>query len=311
MLQTVESRPIAPPSPVRAPQNGPRISVNIATRGRPKVLGETIAHLAHQTSPAASMAIACTSTDDVGDLGSEADVRVIVAEPGLARQRNALLREVPCDTEIVVFFDDDFVPRNDWLAAVGRAFAARPDVVCVTGHVIADGILGPGLSFDEARRAIDADEDVGDIDWVVEGRTPYGCNMAFRADAIRHLRFDERLVLYGWLEDQDFGSALALAGGNLLKIGAARGVHMGVKTGRVAGDKLGYSQVMNPIYLNRKGTMSRIATAERVFRNVAANVRHALTPEPFIDRRGRLRGNAKACLDLCRGRITPERAETL
>jgi hypothetical protein len=34
---------------------------------------------------------------------------------------------------------------------------------------------------------------------------------------------------------------------------------------------------------------------------------HSVRPEPFVDRRGRLRGNLLAVLDLVRGRTTPER----
>lgn len=298
------------PRAIRGGNRNPRIAINIASRGRSEVLEKVVGLLGRQTLPPSHIAIACTGPDDAGTLVGRNDVTVLIEKPGLARQRNALLRRLPSDTDIVVFFDDDFVPRSDWLEAVAEIFDARPEVGCVTGHVIADGILGAGLSFEEACQAVRSDGSEG-ADVVIEHRTPYGCNMAYRAQAIRDLRFDERLVLYGWLEDRDFGTALAQSGWTLLKVGTARGVHMGVKTGRVAGDKLGYSQVMNPVYLNRKGTMTASAMAERLFRNIAANIVHSFAPEPFIDRRGRLRGNAIAFLDLCRGRITPERAEQL
>ena len=45
-----------------------------------------------------------------------------------------------------------------------------------------------------------------------DDRFPYGCNMAFRAQSIEHLTFDERLVLYGWLEDRDFAFRAGAAG---------------------------------------------------------------------------------------------------
>jgi hypothetical protein len=42
-------------------------------------------------------------------------------------------------------------------------------------------------------------------------------------------------------------------------------------------------------------------------RNLGANLLHAPRPEPFIDRRGRLRGNLLALGDLLRGRCDPRR----
>ena len=115
---------------------------------------------------------------------------------------------------------------------------------------------------------------------MIEPFSPYGCNMAFRAAAIRGRRFDERLVLYGWLEDRDFGSALAKEGGRLVKLAAARGVHMGAKGGRVRGERLGYSQVVNPLYMNRKGTMTVPLVADQLTRNIGSNLIGSFRPEP-------------------------------
>ena len=86
---------------------------------------------------------------------------------------------------------------------------------------------------------------------------------------------------------------------------------MGVKSGRVAGDRLGYSQVINPIYMLRKGTMTVGQVAGQLFRNIASNVVGAVRPEPFIDRRGRLRGNLRGFADVLRGRLDPERAAAI
>jgi hypothetical protein len=86
---------------------------------------------------------------------------------------------------------------------------------------------------------------------------------------------------------------------------------MGVKSGRVAGDRLGYSQVVNPIYMLRKGTMTVGQVAGQLFRNIASNVAGAVRPEPFIDRTGRLRGNLRGLADVLRGRFEPERAATI
>ncbi len=41
---------------------------------------------------------------------------------------------------------------------------------------------------------------------------------------------------------------------------------MGVKGGRISGDRLGYSQIVNPLYMLRKGTM----TLSQVFARLPA-----------------------------------------
>ena len=132
--------------------------------------------------------------------------------------------------------------------------------------------------------------------------------MAFRLSTVRdhQLRFDERLPLYAWSEDIDFTHRIAKYG-TIAKLAGARGVHLGVKQGRASGRRLGYSQVANPLYLLRKGSYSAGRAARSVARNIAANCARALWPEPYIDRRGRLLGNALALLDMCRGRMRPER----
>ncbi|GJE28448.1 glycosyltransferase family 2 protein [Methylobacterium organophilum] len=288
----------------------PRVCVGIATRGRPEQLAAMIDNLRFQTLAPESIIVCCTGPQDVGAATARPGVRVIYEQPGLARQRNGVLRALPEGTDFLVFFDDDFYPHPRWIETVVDAFQKDPVLACVTGHVVADGILGPGLTREEALAAIAA-HDPAASDWVVEGYSPYGCNMAFRCATIAGLTFDERLVLYGWLEDRDFGAAVAQRGGRLIKLGTAVGVHLGVKGGRVSGRKLGYSQVMNPVYMHRKSTMTTAQVLRQIARNIAANLTKSIRPEPYVDRRGRLLGNLIAALDLLRLRLTPERAASL
>ena len=88
---------------------------------------------------------------------------------------------------------------------------------------------------------------------------------------------------------------------------AARGVHLGVKLGRTSGTRLGYSQVANPIYLARKGVYPWVRVVRDLGRHLLVNCVKSIRPEPYIDRRGRLRGNARGFADLLRGRLRPER----
>lgn len=302
-----------PASVARAPVSAPvpRVAVVLATLGRPEVVTSTLSYLLErQTLNPATVIVSCAGREDAGAAADLPGVMVVTGPRGLAAQRNTALAALPADIDVVVFFDDDFVADANWLAAAAEAFRSEPQVVGFTGDVVADGIKGPGLSFDDAVRVLEAS--TAARDWSrIESFSPYGCNMAFRFSAIGDLKFDERLVLYGWLEDRDFGAALAMRGGRLVKCASARGVHMGVKSGRVAGDRLGYSQIVNPIYMMRKGTMTATQVAGQIFRNVASNVAGAFAPEPFIDRRGRLRGNIRGFSHVICGRVEPERAAAI
>ena len=281
-----------------------------ATLGRAEVLTRTFEAVGRQTLPPTSVIVSSPSVADAGALAEAPGVSLLVGPAGSARQRNRALRALPPGTEIVVFFDDDFVPHARWIEEVVEVFRRRPDVGAVTGNLLADGIKGPGIGVDDALAMAAAPAPAG-IDWLDEHYSPYGCNMAFRVDMVRDMAFDERLVLYGWLEDRDFGAALARRGAKLVKAGRALGVHMGVKRGRVSGVKLGYSQVVNPVYLNRKGTMRVHQVVDHIVRNMGSNLAKSASPEPYIDRIGRLHGNVVGMFDVLRGRLTPEKAAQL
>ena len=79
-----------------------------------------------------------------------------------------------------------------------------------------------------------------------------------------------------------------------------------MKSGRVSGVRFGYSQIVNPTYLIRKGSIPRAFGVNLMLRNVAANILRSPWPESFVDRRGRLKGNLIGALHLIQGRIEPE-----
>lgn len=285
-------------------------AVVIATRGRADLVEATVRHLLDtQTHPPRTVIVSCVDKSDAGGLALDPRVKVVTGKPGLASQRNRGLDSLPSGTEVVVFFDDDFVPHRNWLRAAAEAFIDEVRLVGFTGHVFADGIKGPGIRFDEAVSLAEGAPTTASR-WIAP-YSPYGCNMAFRVSAIGEARFDERLVLYGWLEDRDFAAELAKGGGLFVKSAEAVGVHMGTKIGRVSGERLGYSQIVNPLYMLRKGTMTLRQVTGQICRNTASNVGRLFWPEPFIDRRGRLRGNLVGIADVARGRLEPERAALL
>ena len=131
--------------------------------------------------------------------------------------------------------------------------------------------------------------------------------MLFRSPVRAHgIRVDERLPLYAWYEDIDVTRRLG-AYGKILRLAGARGVHLGSKSGRVPGLRLGYSQVVNPIYLALKGSFPWSHAIPSAARHCLKNLLLAAFPEPWADRWGRFRGNMIGLWDVLRGRITPER----
>lgn len=86
-----------------------------------------------------------------------------------------------------------------------------------------------------------------------------------------------------------------------------RGVHLGVKKGRVSGLRFGYSQIANPVYLARKRTMARKRACAFVTRHLLSNLYHSVHGDPVFDYRGRLRGNFLAFADIMKGVSHPAR----
>jgi hypothetical protein len=139
-----------------------------------------------------------------------------------------------------------------------------------------------------------------------DNETPYGCNMAIRAGVIDHLSFDERLVQYGWLEDRDLGIRVA-ALGRTIWTDAVWGVHLGVKHGRESGLKFGYSQMVNPWYLMKKGVLTPSQAGLNIVRGFLGNAVCSMLPNQRVDRWGRLKGNIIGIKDIVCGRGAPER----
>lgn len=284
------------------------IGIAIATAGRAQILRETVGLLKRQSRPADRILVCSPRPEDVEGLAETApDAFHILGPQGLPHQRNCLL-DAAGDLDLIVFLDDDFVMAPDYLGRTEAVFSARPEVVMSTGLVVADGVRSAGLSITDAERHLDDAPCAGTAD-VSEVYNGYGCNMAIRMAPVKEnaLRFDEDLPLYAWLEDIDFSRRLAPFG-SIVLISAARGVHLGAKSGRQPGLRLGYSQIANPCYLIAKGTCSWRKGVFLMSRNVAANMLGTLRGERAVDRRGRLFGNLRAMLDLLTQRLAPSRA---
>ena len=192
-----------------------------------------------------------------------------------------------------------------------RVFATQPDVVVTTGKVMADGANSAGYTMSQAHAVLRrylVQESTASIMRTEPVFNGYGCNMAFRLAPMRAngVRFDEALPLYAWYEDIDASRAMAKHG-RIIKLNGARGVHLGVKLGRIPGLRLGYSQVANSVYLARKGTYPWTHALPSILRHTLKNLAMSPMPEPWVDRWGRFKGNMLAYGDWIRGRLHPQR----
>lgn len=295
------------------------VAVGIATAGRREQLALTLKQIAESNALPSTVLICPASNEDFdGNVPARLTGRVqIVSTPkkGLCRQRNAIVRA--CEgADILTFFDDDYYPDRDYIGRVQQVFARHGDVVVLTGRPILDGATGPGLSHDEALNALNGGRPTRSLPKSTDPETRltptyggYGCNMSFRIGLIREygLSFDENLPLYGWLEDIDFSRQMSRFGRVVIDE-ELRGVHLGTKRGRSPGRQLGYSQIANPVYMIKKGTMDYGFALKFVLRNLTKNAVRSLAPEPWVDRRGRFVGNAIALAEVCLGKAHPERA---
>ncbi|WP_395665764.1 glycosyltransferase family 2 protein [Methylocella sp.] len=291
-----------------------KIAVGIATVGRPDILAETLWRLGGQIRrPDAVFVCPASPADFYAEKtqGVPYELRQVAGRRGLCAQRNAIL-EAARGFDVIAFFDDDFFASRDFLKELERLFAEEPDVVAASGRVLADGVLGPGLAVGAAQAILVDHETRARVRDRVDQYAAYGCNMSFRLKPIheRGLRFDEDLPLYGWLEDIDFCRRVAQCG-RIVKNHAMTGVHLGHKGGRSKGVPLGYSQIANPIYMCRKGTYRVDHALRMMSKNFAANCGKLFWPEPWVDRKGRLKGNLLALADLLRGRLDPRKVVQL
>ncbi len=118
------------------------LAVVVCSRDRPHRLRDCLAAVAEQPADEILVVDSASTTPATATVAAEFGLRTIrVGQPGLARARNAAIRETTAP--IVAFTDDDCVPRPDWAQAVRarftRSHAAGERIGFVAGRVVADG----------------------------------------------------------------------------------------------------------------------------------------------------------------------------
>jgi glycosyltransferase involved in cell wall biosynthesis len=292
----------------------PKMSVIICSVGRPEVLHETVQSILRQTFAVDEILIGTPSPQNVIQSTLQLPkVRLLLTSPGLTVQRNGCLSQVLPSSDLIAFLDDDMEFSSTYMSAMVALFAECHDLIASSGNLLYDGGVTKVISRETARSLCQQKE----TDWQqgnairTEPREfAYGCNMVFRAAAIRDIRFDEHLPLYGWLEDSDFSHASTKNRRGPVTNLEAHAVHLGWRGGRIAGQSLGFSQIVNSFYLWRK---SRVFSLTHVvvqcwLRCVTGNVLGLISGEQIEDRPGRLKGNILGFLHLLRGDLDPLQA---
>lgn len=289
------------------------LALGIPTRGRAAILKETLTDIALQTyAPDAIFVVYFQASDIDNAPALFPHVKFIqgTGDGGSTAQRNCLLEAVGDRFDLIFIQDDDFFSQREYLERTVEVFATRPDVVATTGKVLQNGATGPGYSVEHARAVVGRIKSVPTL--AQQPPRPAfntdGCNMGFRLAVVQkhNVRFDERMPGYAWYEDIDFSRRM-LPYGAIVEVPGSQGIHLGAKVGKTSGVRFGYSQVANPVYLFQKGVFPMHRVLRSIGRNLAANVARTIAPEPYIDRRGRLRGNMHGFRDFLAGRLHPGR----
>jgi GT2 family glycosyltransferase len=285
-----------------------KTAIIIASTGRAPVLHETVASLCRQSQRPDDVILSIAKSGDVLEDTRSAftPLRVVSGPKGLPVQRNAAIRALSPDIDVVLFMDDDAELRDDYVATMARVFEAIHELVLMSGRALADG-----CDREAARRVLRADEVRFDApEWQLSSgdifEEVWGSNMAVRRRVLDRASFDERLPLYAWMEDFDFALQCAKYG-RIARVENCRFVHLNAQTGRVSPVRLGFAQAMNPVYIWRKGypdypTRLMLMLLARM---IAGNI--LKLPSSPAHRLNRLKGNLIALAMIARGDLRPER----
>ena len=126
----------------RAMSSGQRVVIGIASAGRAPILAETVRHMATSLQPPADEILVCTPTaEDALGLPEFDNLRLFVGPRGSCAQRNALI-DAAGEADVIVFFDDDFVPAFNFLDKTVALFASNAEVAIATGNVGSTASMG-------------------------------------------------------------------------------------------------------------------------------------------------------------------------
>ncbi|MBS1801927.1 MAG: glycosyltransferase [Acidobacteria bacterium] len=200
-------------------------TVVICTRNRPALLLACLTAIGGLSCRPTEILVVDNSDGDEATrkvaLGNQARYAV---EPlrGLSRARNCAIPL--CNTDLIVFVDDDVMPEPNWLANLLRPFS-DPDTAAATGSVITPDC--PAGEGPKEPRSIN-NEHPHWMEIAAFGGLGFGANMAFRKKALPGGRFfNERLGRGGPFEiaEESYAFVWLLSRGNRVEYVPAAAVH--------------------------------------------------------------------------------------
>ena len=280
-------------------------TVIICSVDRPAILHDTVLGLMKQTVPADAVVLSLCDDNSVWRETKELPgVRCVFGQRGSSAQRNTTIPLAR--TPYALFLDDDVELAADYIGQMERASAEDPTIVVASGGVAGDGAPnGKGITREAARQAIRNYSGSRSCSAV---KDLYGCNIFVRSDVLRTEKFDERLPLYGWMEDHDFRWRCEKHGKVVCHQGAVL-AHLGIPSMSVSDVRYGYAKIANPWYLWRKGVLASLPEliVNYWLKTTTANLLRILAPgrPQTINYWQRLMGNCMAYRDFILGRIDP------
>jgi glycosyltransferase involved in cell wall biosynthesis len=287
------------------------ITVIISTLNRPAVLHDTVLSILRQRLIPRQLLISSTDTRHVlPETLALPRVKFVLSPVGSCAQRNAALDVLEPDTDLIAFLDDDIELCRSYMQEMAVLFRLCPEIILSSGVMLHDGGRSSRITRERAQELcatrdsalIPGDARFAPLDF------GYGCNLICRYSRAKKFRFDERLPLYGWLEDSDFSFRCTQGFHPPVTNLRAFAIHLGWRSGRVSGLRLGFSTIINPIYLRRK---AKIFSRRHIVINfwarcLVGNVLGLITNDQEYDRAGLLRGNVVGFRHLLSGRCEPE-----
>ena len=289
------------------------ISVIICSINRPAILHDTVASVARQCRRPAEILIVTPGTEHVLLKTLEMPgVRLVIGPLGLPSQRNAGLDNVGPECDLVAFFDDDIELSEFYLGEMEKLFSEQRQILVASGRLLHDGGRSAIVTRSDARQlCVDHDASFPRSNGPGDFRrtnSAYGCNMIVRYAAARYARFDEGLPLYAWLEDRDYSHRITKNRHPPVAYRDAIAVHLGSRSGRIGGVRMGFSEIINPIYLwNKNRTFPlHYIIIQYWIRCLVGNVLGILTRDSEYDRTGLLKGNLIGFRHLISGSWDPK-----
>lgn len=226
---------------------------------RPEMLHESVLCAVRQTVPCRIIVSVPEDKDVAAETRALDFVTVVTGQRGSSVQRNLALQSIQGSPEAIIFLDDDVELDQHYVEQILRTYREHPEVAMVNGANLAHGIYPAGtLNREIAKELIEKHrKEKRSVDDIIPMATAYGCRMSMRGSLLGKVSFDERLVLYGYLEDLDLAFACRKYG-SIVENPRALGVHIEVAYGRIGERRRGYSEVVNPFYIWSKRTGARL-----------------------------------------------------